>query len=449
MKFSSFFLFGALLSFNAFAQQDAVTTLTLEQCIEYALTNGESVKIAAVEKQIAEAQIKEVRSDGLPQVNANVSVTNNIKIQTSFIQDFITPIVDPTAEVTEIPVNFGTRYNGSAAFTVRQMVFDGSFFVGLQAARTLRSLRSREAERTTVDTKELVSKAFYTVLITKEDLELQAKNFARLDSTLRETTLRYESGLSEKIEVSRLKIQHNNSRVSLKNTTELLQNNFNLLKFQMGMPLSQPLRLAGSLEDADLDPQLSIAQADFRNQADYKILKTNQQLNDWNIKDLRSQYLPNLYANFNLGWNSGTNTLGDQFEFNGRTWPRYTSLGFTLSVPIFDGLSKSSRITQSRLENLKLEEAIRQSENEFKQSTQNAFIDYQNALRDLKNQEENQQLAEDIYNVTRIKYLEGVGPNSEVIEADAALKESQTAYFNALFNAIIAKIDLQKALGEL
>lgn len=445
---------------RAEARQEA--RLSLEDCINYTLENNESLGIAKLENDIAETQIKETLARGLPQVNGNVGVTKNFSIQTSFIQDFISPAVygvlieetllpdgTPVPAPQTFPAAFGTDYTGQAGITARQLIFDGSFFVGLRAARTVKLLSERQENQTRVDIVEGVTKAFYFVLITRENLEFLGRNFSTIDTLLTETSAMYESGFAEKIDVSRVKIQHNNLRTSLKNNTELLMTSLNLLKFQMGMPVESPLLLEGDISEINLTAIEGDEEGAYQNRPEYAVLETNKDLLDLNVENFKSQYVPNLYANFNYGWNAGTGSFGDLTSFNDQTWFKYSNLGLNLSIPIFDGFSKRSIIQRNRIQMLQVDKSMDQLRNNIQREIAESKINLSNSIRNVASQTENVTLAEEVYEVTRIKYQEGVGSNFEVVDANTSLKEAQTNYLNALYEAATSQIELKKALGIL
>lgn len=437
-------------------------SLSLEDCIKYALENNEQLEIARLENRIAQTQIDETLARGLPQVNGTVGVTRNFNIQVNPIPDFISPsvygvlidenLVDESDRPTEfgiVPAAFGTDYSGQAGINASQLIFDGSFFVGLQASRTVKRLSKVQEKQTEVEIVQNVSLTYYSVLIAKENLEFLAANFSTIDTLLRETQALYDNGFVEKIDVSRLKIQHNNLKTELKNNTDLLINSVNLLKFQMGMPMSQRISLTGNLDNVEEIIRSDNESEAYRNRPEYDVLQTNLTLVDLNIKNFKSRYLPNIYANFNYGWTTGTNSFGDLTNLNNDTWFKYSNLGVSLSIPIFDGLSKRANIQRNKVQREQIETTLDQFQNNVSREIQEAEIKLENALRNMDNQEENVGLAEEVYNVTKIKYEEGVGANLDVIQANTSLKEAQTNYLNALFNVITSQIELKKALGTL
>lgn len=447
-----------IVNISLYAQQG----MTLQECIEYALANNESLTVANLKIEYAEAQVSEQLASGLPQINGDIEITKNIEIQTSFIQDFISPAVygvlkeenllaqsTPVPELQTFPASFGTNYSGKAGVEVSQLIFKGSFFVGLQAAKTVKKLSALKKRQTEVEVIQKVSNAFYLVLISQKNVDYIAVNFSAIDTLLNETNTRFENGFAEKIDVSRVKIQHNNLKTSLRNSTDLLLTTIRLLKFQMGMPLQSKISINGSIDHFAMDATLIENENAFMDRPEYNVLQTNKEIIQLNMKNFKAQYLPNIYANYKLGWTVGTSYLGDLAQINDETWFKYSNIGVSMSIPIFDGLYKKSKIQQTKVQVLQTEAGIDQLKNNISREIEEARIKLANAIRDVEAQRENVGLAQEVYNITKIKYREGVGTNLEVIEANKGLKEIQTNYLKAVYDAITFQIQLKKSLGTL
>ena len=451
-----------ILSVPAVHAQEAEPKYTLEECINYALEHNQEYLNATLETEISDAFVKETISDGLPQINGNVDLTYNIKIQTSFIQDFISPAIygvlqtegliepAPLSDPEFFPVQFGTKYAGNATLSLNQMVFDGSFLVGLKAARTYADLSKKERVRTRIEVVENVSKAYYLALVNEEREELINKNYYRLDTLLRETKALYENGFAEKIDVNRIQVQFNNIKVEKDNIEKSVALTKALLKFQMGMSPNDPLELADGIDQLVFQevPDEVFQQFDYSRRIEMSQLQTNQDLVQLDIKNVRMMYLPNIDLYGALGATAGTQSSGDLFDIN-QNWFDYSAVGLRMNIPIFDGLRKSHQIQQKKIKAIQLqneEEMLRNSiDVEIRQSATN----YQKAVDNLRAQLDNMELAEEVYNVAKIKYGEGVGSSIEVTNADADFKESQTNYYNALYDALVAKVELRKAYGVL
>ena len=427
------------------AQEDAAGGYTLQECIDYALENNQNLINKAYDKELAETQVGETLSRGLPQVNVEAGVNYNFEPQKSLLP---ATMLDPNApEGSEVEFSFQQKYDGNIGLTLRQLIFDGSFFVGLEAAKTYRELSTKEYIKTEIDVVEAVSKAYYNALVTEERYALLQANLARLDTLLNDTKVMYENGFAEKIDVSRLKVQHNNLKVQVDNTAKLLELSRDLLQFQMGMPVSEEIILTDELaEVAFIDPSVD-EDFSYNERIEYSQLQTNMALANLDLKNNKVQYIPTLYANFNYGYNTQTSESDQLFKTN--RWLNYGTTGLSLNIPVFDGLLKSNRIQKNKIQIRQIEKTFEQLENSIDLEIKQARVNMQNAIDQMGAQRENMELAEEIFNVTKIKYQEGVGSNLEVVEADTDYKEAQTNYYNALYEALVAKVELEKAYGQL
>ena len=441
---------------------DLTQPLTLDECLTYAFKNSETIQIANLENKISQADVGVTKAQGLPQINASINYNNNFAIQRQFLPDFISPSVYQVllqeqilADGTQIPepgviaAAFGVQHSSTAGINLSQMLFDGSYFVGLQAARTYTELAQKGFQLSKTQVAEQVTKAYYSILVNQERQKLVASNFNRLDTLLQETKLMYENGFVEKIDVDRLSVQYNNAQTERSNIERLTELSYYLLKFQMGIPVEQPLELADNISDVEFDPEIA-AETDFQydQRPEYAQVLVNQELVQLDMKNNRFQYLPKLTANAAFGYNTGVNNFSEITNFD-ELWFEYGFWGITLDIPIFDGLRKHHTIQKNKVQARQLELQSRFLKNQIDLEIAQARVALQNSLDALTIQQENLELAQEVFRITNIKYQEGVGSNLEVIEADNSLQASETNYFSALYDALIAKVDLQKALGVL
>ena len=433
--------------------------LSLEESIKLALENNEQVQIAELEKGISKAQVGEIRSQGLPQVNISSAVNYNFEPQKSLLDpatfggggDSTQQSGGQDVEIVDgdLVISFQQTYDANLGIGISQLIFDGSYFVGLQAARTYQELAQKQKIKTEIDIIESVSKAYYLVLINKERLKLIEANIQRVDTLLRETDAMYQNGFVEKIDVSRVRVNHNNLKVQLNNVSKLTLISEKLLKFQMGLPLDQSVELTDDLESIELNKDFEnlITAFDYESRIEFSQILTNQSLAKLDMKNNKSQYLPKIYAGFNYGWNTATSD-GSRL-FNTERWLSSGLLGATITIPVFDGLRKSYKIQQNKIQYEQLELQKDFLKKSIDIEIEQNLNDLQNGIASLEVQEQNVELAREIFDISRIKYEEGIGSNFELTTADTDLKTAQTNYYNALYDAIISKIELQKALGIL
>jgi outer membrane protein TolC len=421
-------------------------TFSLKQAVDYAIVHQVQVKNSQIDLQNASAKINEIKAMGLPQVNGSLALTNNIVLQRMFIP---AKIFNPAAAEGElIAAKFGVENSGYANVTMSQLVFDGTYLLGLKASAVYKDLAVKSVSQSKQQVAENVTKAYYGILVNEKRLGLLRLNVARLDTLLKETRALNKQGFVEKIDVQRLDVQANNLRTELENVLRLQELSLTLLKFQMAYPMEEPIRLSETLDQVELSTFNLNPKGDFTyaNRIEYSILQTQENLAELDLKSIKAGYLPRLLLNANYGYNAGANAFGDLMT---KQWFDNSAITVSLQIPIFDGYAKKYKAVQSE-NNL---QKVRQSYNLLKSSIDmqrsQASITLKNALESMKEQKSNLDLANEISRVTRVKYQNGVGSNLEVLNAESSIKESQANYFTALYNALIAKVEVEKANGTL
>jgi outer membrane protein TolC len=446
-------------------------SFTLDQCIEYAMQNSPTIKNASIDERIADARVKETRGIGLPQVDASVGIQHNQKLPRFFAQynpdgeGFIDLSSVPgiqAGDVVAMQNFFQLKSSGNAALTISQILFNGSYLVGLRAANAYRDLSVKQAQQTKEQAIEQVTKAYYNVLINKDRIKLFDVNIGRVDSLLRTTKALNENGFAEGIDVDRIQVTANNLKSQRDNFRNLQELGLQLLKFQMNYPMDQQIDVAGDIASLQVDENVLSNYSlnwDYTQRSDYRLLESNRRLQQLNLKNKYAEGMPSLVAFANLGYSTQSPDIGGLFKTESSIpemegigpdkWYSFSSFGVTLNVPIFSGLQRTYRVQQEKLNLQKIENGFTTLRSSIDLQTKQAAITYLNAVTTLKSQQENRVLAENVARVTKIKYEQGVGSNIEVIDAESTLRESQINYYSALYDALVAKVDLDKAYGKL
>ncbi len=427
----------------------AQTRLSLQQAVQYGVANNVTVKNSQSDAASAESRIGEIRAVGLPQVTGSISILDNLIIQTAFLPAVFTGGKPGDAPV---PVKFGVQYSGQGGVQVSQLLFNAQWLLGLKAAEAYRELANKAITQTKMTVAESVSKAYYGVLIAEERSKLLDLNITRLDSTLHELRELNKKGFIEKIDVDRLEVTQNNLKTEKQKVANLIQLSQYLLKFQMGMPLDENIVLTDKITESDvarIEAEAKTANDgnfNYDQRPDYSILKTNLKLAEYDVENNKRGYYPTVAAFAGYGYNTGRTTFGDIFT---SPWFNNANIGLSVQVPIFDGFAKKFKIQQARNTVQKTKQSIGLVEQSIDLQIKSANITIVNGLESLKTQKRNLDLAQEIVRVSKIKYKAGSGSNIEVISAEASLKESQTNYFAALYDLLLAKVDLDKAKGKL
>jgi outer membrane protein len=372
-------------------------SFTLKQTIDYAMQNQAQVVNAAYDEQIARGKVREVTGMGLPQINGSFDVKDFWEI----------PVTPLPAEIiggtpgTFVPVKFGLRYNATAGVEASQLVFDGTYIVGLQASKTYLELSRKASKRTQIEASAQVTKAYYTVLVNDERKKLIDGNVIRLKKLMEDTKAMYDNGFVEKLDLDRVTLMYNNIEVEQQKIERLLSLGYVLLKFQIGMDQKKTLVLTDKLTNIVFEPGTSDEKFDYGKRVEYSLLQTQRDLTRLDLKKNRFGYLPNLVLYGGLSTSYFSN-LPD-ITHDDKKWYPTGFFGLRLGVPIFDGLQKNYRIQQSKLSVLKVENDLKSLEQGIDLEIESARITLQNNASMLDQQKKNITLAEDVYRVSKLK----------------------------------------------
>jgi outer membrane protein len=434
--------------------------MSLKQAVDYALQNKSTLQAQRLNEEIAKAKVGEIRAIGLPQVNASAGITDNIKLQKSLV-DFgafggprldgttltqaqlaqvangetvtLEPSYSPAPVTGPTPIAFGLRWQGNAGVQVSQLLFDGSYLIGLKAAKVYEQLAVKQTLQAEIDVVENVTKAYYGVLVNRDRLDLLARNVSRLDTIYRQTLATYKEGFVEKIDADRLQVR-------------------------------QPIELTDKLDAAVNDAKVMQPEAagdfSYGDRIEVSVLETQRDLTNLDIKNKRAGYYPRLLATGGYGFVGSDPKGSGLLQFRGpdsrssagfvnQNWFGFANVGLQLQIPIFDGFQKRYALQQAKLTARTVNYGFTTLQQSIDLQQEQSRVSLANAVDVMKNQDANLKLATDVARVAKIKFQEGVGSNLEVITAETDLRTAQTNYYSALYDALIAKVDLDKAQGTL
>jgi outer membrane protein TolC len=282
------------------------------------------------------------------------------------------------------------------------------------------------------------------VLVNNKQLDLLDANITQLNEQLKQVQALFKNGFAEKIDADRLSVIANNLSTERQNVLRALEIGVNLLKFQMGMPIEENLTLNGSIDGLKLE-ELAVKtdSTSYKNRIEYSLLQTQLKLNQLNLKRYKFQYLPSLAAFGSSSLQYQSNSFNNLYS---QSFPT-TVVGLQLNIPIFSSGMKLQRVKQAEFEVQKSQNTLIDAKNAINLDVFSSTTAYTNSLNTLKNQQKNLDLANEVLRVSKIKYEQGVGSSIEVTQAQTALKEAENNYINTLYQALISKVDTQKALG--
>ncbi|MBL7764545.1 MAG: TolC family protein [Chitinophagaceae bacterium] len=461
LKRYSFFALVLLLSHVALAQES--NSYSLEDCIRYAMKNQTKIKGALLDEQLQLEKNKEILGIARPQVSASgqfqylfvlpkqridagafdfSSSLSFFKIDT---QAFIEYQKKPKEKYSE--AQFGLPLNVSAGIQASQLLFDAGVFVALKARKSLEELSALNTKRTEEELRVSVSKAYYNCIIAEKRIALLDENINLLQSLETMTSKLFDEGFAEKIDADRLTVQKNNLQTEKDKIRNLVDLSYALLKFQMGMPLQNNITLNGDLNIDEVKKDLELDRVtDYNNRVEMNLLQTVKKLNSYDEERYQKGYLPTVAAVVSGSYATQTIAFKELF-----TLPYFPTGAFVLSasLPIYDGNTRRAKMHQARINILKNDNDMEAFKQAVDLESSNARTQLKNSLMSLESQQKNIDLAQKVFTIAQKKYKEGVGTNIEILQAETALKDAQTNYFNSLYEAIIAKIDFKKSLGLL
>jgi outer membrane protein len=435
--------------------------ITLEQAIAYAMENSADIKLEKLNIKDAEGQILEVKSIGIPKIDASVKYSYYLDIPTIQIPDFISPVTydvlfeeglvepKPIPQSGLIPAQFGTDHLLDAGFYLNTMLFDFAWIQGLRAQKMFRELSIRELDVTSYQVRSTITRAYMAVLIMERTNELIDNNISNIEKLLTETTARYETGFAEKLDVDRLIFSLSNLKVEKDKALRSIDVSKNLLKFQMGFPVIEEIELTDKFDI--VADQLSVEAIDltagvnFFARPEYRALTLLEELNEINIKVIKAGYMPSFYGQASYAQSLQRNEFFDKST----PWFPATVFGVSMNLPIFDGLERKAKLQRATIGSEQASIRRIDFENGMEMEVRNARIAYINARDASIMRSDAMDLAQSIYDVTQIKYREGVGSSVELTQAESELYTAQTNYINALYELIVAKTDLDIALGKM
>lgn len=426
-----------------YAQTPTKHAFTIQQAVEYAAKNNVQVKNALLNIQSQQQTNREITASALPNVTGSAGITDYITIPTSLLPGEI--FGQPAG--TYIPVRFGTKYNSSATIQLQQLLFDGQVFIALQARATSIEFQTKNKEVTEEVIKTNIHKIYYQLVLSKTQLDLLDANIARLEKLKHDAGELYKNGFAEKLDLDKISVQLANLQTEKTKALNSISIGYLGLKTLMGMPVKDTLVLTDKISDEQVKEDFSNDTAyQYTDRKEFQYLSLGKKLNEFNIKRYQLSYIPTL----SLTGLYSKNAQRNKFDIFGKgDWFSTAYVGVNLSVPIFDGFARSSRIKRSRIELKQTENQLENLKLAIDSEVEQAKINFKSALATMTTQKKNMELAEAVYNQTKKKFEVGTGSNTEITAAQTDLVTAQTNYISSLYSAIIAKVDYQKATGKL
>lgn len=424
-----------LCSATAYAQQTSDSLLskaTLQDCIQYALSHQPVVKQSRLDEEVTEYNIKSRLADWYPQIGLDFSLQHYLKLPTSYFNG--------------AAIQTGVANSSSAAFSLTQNIFNRDLLLAGKTARDVRKQAQQNTQNNKIDVVTNVSKAYYDMLLTAQQLEVLNEDIVRLERSLRDAYNQYQGGLVDKTDYKRATISLNNTRAQKKTGEETLIGKKAYLKQLMGYPVSGQLDLTYDTmkmtQEVALDTNIAVA---YESRIEYQLLQTQRSLLEAELRYNKQSYLPTVaaFANYNFAY------LHPEFsKLYSHDYPN-SAIGLQLSLPIFQGFKRSYNNRMAELQLKRNDWDVEALRNQINTEYTQAMSAYKANLNEYLVLKENMELAKEVYNLIEMQYREGIKAYLEVITAQTDLRAAQLNYYNAMYTVLSSKIDLERSLGTI
>lgn len=431
MKLIPLLLLGLFLTESATAQQQ----LTLKDALNYAVQNSVNVRKARLDIEGGQYKTQEIRSQALPQISGNASLTYN-------------PIIGQLV-IGDQSFQLGKNWNANAGIQLSQQLFNQQVFTGLQAAKKSERYYNLSADLTEEQIIEQVANNYYQVLVNRQKLNVIDTNIKNVKVVEKIIGNQYKNGLARKIDVDRIKVNLTNLETQQEQTNNAVTQLENQLKFYMGMPVNTAIILPSTeLSEVKILPAMTDSLS-LSGRTEMKLLDVQRDLLVLQRKAYVSEYYPTLSLTGNYSY-TGQSDKFDLFKSNSSAfWYDASAIGLSLKIPIFNGFATRSKVRQADVDIKKSDEDRRQTTNSLNLAYENAKIQLRNSITTINSQRENVILAQEIYKSTQNNYNNGLAALTDLLDTENAQTEAQNSYTQALLNYKIAEIQLIKSNGNI
>jgi len=422
-----------LIVLKSSAQNDSLLQqATLDNVVQYALVHQPLLKQSAIDEQITEQQIKSKLSEWYPQVNFAYSFQHNFQLQeTTFGGNTI---------------KIGTENTSGLQLTATQNLFDRDVLLASRTAQDVRTAINQNTTNTRIDVAVNAIKAFYDVLATTQQIKVATTTITRLERSLKDATAQYTAGVTDKTDYKRATIALNNAKASKASNEDLLKAKLEYLKTVIGYPTGSDLNIVYDSLAMEKEIYTDTSQIiDYTKRIEYQQLTTQKKLQEANLKYNKWSYIPSLsaFGAYNLGYQNNSFT-----KIYNKSFPN-SYAGLSLEFPIFQGFKRTANIKQAELEVTRVDWDIINLQKNINAEYAQALASYKASFANYQALKENVDLAKEVYDVIQLQYKAGVKTYLEVITAETDLRSAEINYYNALYQVLASKTDVQKALGQI
>jgi len=439
--FAILFVFGV---FDIFAQPAETTSLTLRECIEQAIERNINTIGARIEEEKSHHRVAESRSALLPQIDIGGSFLNNIKLPTTMLPGVI--IGQPG---TNIPVQIGSRYNTTTAVSVNQVLYNQTALASLKISKHSEELSRLGVEKANENLAHEIAKLYFITQTTAEQKTLIEENISRTRRMTDITKLLLDNGMGKQVDYDRINVTLQNLYTQLGNTDALHQQQLNMMKYMLDIPVDENIILTDTVSMPLLFAE-PLAMDDFSLHVEIRMLESQKEIARLTYKRINSGYMPTVSFTGQFSYQGLRSDFSDYFTGSDENrWKSSSFIGLNISIPIFDGFNKRSRSRYAKLDYNHSERVVNNTRDRFQAEYRNAVNSYYNHRSNVERQQQNIELAKKVYTETSLKYREGLSSMSDLLQDEIALDNAQAGFLNALCSFKEAELQIMLLNGEI
>ena len=433
-----------MLCFNQIIAQDLPKRVTLEQAVSFGQENNRQILNASREVQRAYKERWSTIAIGLPQISASANYQNFLELPTSLIPaQFFGGKEGEFAEV-----QFGTPQTMDGGVTLQQLLFDGSYIVGLEASKVYLDISKNILEKTALEIKKNIVSTYSSVLLIEENILFLEKNKTNLSANLEEVRILYRNGFDEEESVEQLRLTLSGVETQLRYAQNTKNITLDMLKLLMGFPTESPLELVDNLEaltTEGLFDEKFESDSSLDNNIDIKIASSNLKSESLLYKYEKSKNLPRLAAFLSGNYTGNSQTFS--FVNSDQKWFGAALVGVNLQIPIFSSFKRRAQTQKAKIAVEQAETTLEETEERINIEFQAALNEYELAVETYFTNKENLALANRIEQKNQSKYFEGMASSFELRQAQLQLYSAQNNYISAIQNVIQKKLNLETLLN--
>jgi len=432
-------VFGFALS-EAFAQTETLK-LSSAEAVAYGLKNRKDIQNQQLSERIAQTETEKVRTRNLPQVTASADYRYNFQLQQSVLP---AGTIRPDAPTV---IALGTTYSILAGVNANYDLFNPANRADKIYSQKSTELEEANSQKLTIDTKDAILRAYYSVLLNQEKAKFSAENLGRTERYFQEGKVKFDNKTILKTDLDRLQLDYQNAKVTAEEDNKNLQLSRMYLANQIGAPIHATVETTETLESVLQSlPELN----GFQNATEKRIELKQEQLrleqNQLNFTKQNKTYLPtvSLYGS----WNA--QHLSNNFEpFANNTWFSFSYVGLKINATLFDGLQRERTKTEYRFRSEQNRNNLAKLQSDLNYEWESARVELQNAHEKLKTAQENYTLAQNVVQTGNVRFQEGTITTADLKNSQYSLTTAQNNLLTNYYNFLVAKIKYQKAISEL